>query len=57
MDFTVVKVGEKYALRDETNYGDIHSDTFDDASAMTDRLDIYINDFYITDIAEQMEAA
>ena len=57
MNFTVVKVGEKYALRDETNYGDIHSDTFDDASAMTDRLDIYINDFYITDIAEQMEAA
>ena len=57
MDFTVVKVGEKYALRDETNYGDIHSDTFDDALAMIDRLDIYINDFYITDIAEQMEAA
>ena len=57
MDFTVVKVGDKYALRDETNYGDIHSDSFDDASAMTDRLDIYINDFYITDIAEQMEAA
>lgn len=43
MDFTVVKVGERYALRDETNYGDIHSDTFDDASAMTDRLDISFN--------------
>ena len=57
MDFTVVKVGEKYSLRDDANLGDIHSDTFDNASDMTDRLDIYVNDYYITDIAEQIESA
>lgn len=57
MDFTVVKVREMFALRDDADLGDIHSDTFDNATAMADRLDIYINDFYIEDIAEQMKAA
>lgn len=57
MDFTVVKVGEMFALRDDADLGDIHSDTFDNAADMTGRLDIYINDYYIEDIAEQMKAA
>lgn len=53
----MVRVGEKFALRDDADFGDIHSDTFDNASDMAGRLDIYINDYYITDIAEQMKAA
>lgn len=57
MDFTVVKVGEKFALRDDADLGDIHSDTFDNAADMAGRLDIYINDYYIEDIAEQMKNA
>lgn len=55
MDFTVVKVGDKFSLRDETNFGDIHSDIFDNAEDMTSRLDIYINDYYISDIAERLD--
>lgn len=57
MDFEVIKVGNKFSLRDDANFGDIHSDNFDDAAAMTDRLDIYINDYYIEDIAGQMKEA
>lgn len=57
MDFTVVKVGEMFALRDDADLGDIHSDTFDNAADMAGRLDIYINDYYIEDIAGQMKAA
>ena len=57
MDFEVVKVGSEFSLRDDANFGDIHSDTFGNAAAMTDRLDIYINDYYIEDIAGQMKEA
>ncbi|MGN1107381.1 MAG: YodL domain-containing protein, partial [Huintestinicola sp.] len=57
MDFEVVKVGSEFSLRDDANFGDIHSDTFNNAAAMTDRLDIYINDYYIEDIAGQMKEA
>lgn len=49
MDFTVVKVGDEYSLRDDANLGNIHSDRFDSAMAMTDRLDVYIEDYYIYD--------
>ena len=49
MDFTVVKVGNEYSLRDDANLGNIHSDRFDSAMAMTDRLDVYIEDYYIYD--------
>lgn len=57
MDFEVVKVGSEFSLRDDANFGDIHSDTFNNAAAMADRLDIYINDYYIEDIAGQMKEA
>ena len=57
MDFEVVKVGSEFSLRDDANFGDIHSDAFNNAAAMTDRLDIYINDYYIEDIAGQMKEA
>lgn len=35
------------------NLGDIQSDRFQNASELIDRLDIYINDYYITDLEEE----
>lgn len=35
------------------NLGDIQSDRFQNASELFDRLDIYINDYYITDLEEE----
>lgn len=58
MDFTIVKVGDgEYSLRDATNWGDIHSDIFehDGAMGMADRLDIYINDYYIDDTVDRIK--
>ena len=34
MDFEVVKVGSEFSLRDDANFGDIHSDTFNNAAAI-----------------------
>ena len=35
------------------NLGDIESDRFQNASDLIDRLDLYINDYYITDLEEE----
>ena len=35
------------------NLGDIESDRFQNASELIDRLNLYINDYYITDLEEE----
>ena len=47
----------RWSLRDEQggNLGDIESDRFINAEGILDRMDIYINDYIITDIEELAE--
>ncbi len=64
MDFSLEKSYSKednaaeYSLKDEqnANLGAIENDRFDNAAAMIDRLDTYLNDYYFNDLEEEAEA-
>ena len=55
-EFTLVKYYDGWGLKDlqEGNLGDIESDRFEDALELIDRMDIYINDYLVRPIAENL---
>ena len=58
MECSFVRYGKGYyGLYDEqgANLGNINDDTFTDASSIIDRLDMYIHDYIIRDIEEELE--
>ena len=58
IEFRLIKHQENWSVIDlqGANLGDIESDRFNNAEQIFDRLDIYINDYFITDIEECLEA-
>lgn len=57
MDFKLVKGDDFYGLLDlqGANLGDIESERFTSASQLVERLDIYIADYFLTDLEEEFE--
>ena len=55
-EFELVKYRDGFGLIDLQggNLGDIESDRFDDAMSMLDRMDVYINDYLVRDIHEEL---
>ena len=55
-EFELVKYRDRFGLIDlqKANLGDIESDRFDDAMSMLDRMDVYINDYLVKDIYEEL---
>lgn len=53
-DFKLVKYSDGFGLVDlqGANLGDIEEDRFETAEDVFDRMDIYINDYYLNDICE-----
>lgn len=56
IEFELVKYSDGWGLVDETgtNLGDIEEDRFDAAGDIIDRLGIYIVDYLVSDIAEEL---
>ena len=57
IEFELVKNGDKWALRDlqGANLGDIESETFENATEIFDRLDVYIGDYFLDAIINIIE--
>lgn len=55
MDFGLCKESDGYALIDYQGayWGDIAEDRFDSAESIVDRLDIYIDDYFLDDLEEE----
>lgn len=55
IEFRLVKYPDGWGLVDEmgVNLGDIEADRFDTAEAIIDRLDIYISDYFVSDIEDE----
>lgn len=55
IEMELVRYEDGYGLIDlqGANLGDIEGDRFQNASDLIDRLDIYINDYYIVDLEEE----
>lgn len=56
-DFRLVKYLDGFGLMDlqGANFGEIESDRFKTAADIFDRMDIYINDYFINDIDELLD--
>ena len=56
-DFRLVKYLDGFGLMDlqGANFGEIESDRFKTAEDIFDRMDIYINDYFITNIDELLD--
>lgn len=56
IEFRLVKYPDGWGLVDETgvNLGDIEADRFDNSEAVIDRLDIYIWDYFVSDIKDEL---
>lgn len=56
IEFRLVKYPDGWGLIDKQggNFGGIESDRFCDAAAVIDRLDVYIEDYFVDDIQETM---
>lgn len=56
IEFRLVKYPDGWGLIDKQggNFGGIESDRFCDAAAVIDRLDVYIEDYFVDDIQEDM---
>ena len=56
-DFELAKYEDGFGLIDlqEANFGDIESDRFDSAREIFERMDMYITDYFLTDIEELLE--
>ncbi len=57
IEFRLVKCYEGYRLEDlqGANLGDIESERFQNASQIVERLDVYINDYYLEDLDDEAE--
>ena len=55
MEFELRKDKDGYYLKDlqDGNLGDIESDRFHSAATIVDRLDMYIDDYYIRDLCDE----
>ena len=53
-DFELVKYGNKFGVTDldGANLGDIESDRFETAEQIIDRMNVYVNDYIISDLEE-----
>lgn len=56
IDFRLVKYPDGWGLVDKqgADLGDIESERFSDAATVIDRLEIYINDYVVSDIQEDL---
>lgn len=56
-DFNLIKHQDGFGLYDlqGANLGDIEADRFTTAEDVFDRMDIYINDYFLTDIDELLD--
>ncbi len=54
IEFQLVKYSDGWGVEDQqgANLGDIEQDRFEDAAAIIDRLDIYIRDYFVSDLEE-----
>lgn len=57
IEFRLVKYPDGWGLIDRqgANLGDIESDRFNDAVTLIDRLEVYVQDYIVSDIAEDAE--
>lgn len=56
-EFKLIKYKDGFGLEDLQggNLGNIEADRFDSAEEIIDRMDVYVQDYFITDIEELLE--
>lgn len=56
-DFRLIKYKEGFGLEDLQggNFGNIEADRFNTAEEIIDRMDVYVQDYFITDTEELLE--
>lgn len=57
-EFTLIKYSDGWGICDRqgANLGDIESDRFENAADIFDRMDAYIEDYFFTDLENELDA-
>ena len=57
-EFTLIKCKDGWGLHDRQggNLGNIEGDRFESATDIFDRMDVYINDYFLEDLENELEA-